>query len=171
MKTLEEMDRRYGNTILTHGSFIVGLPGDSVDNIRETARLAKSMPFSTYIFQTLMLYKQAGNWNLSDLDKNYTQYGYSDCEPTNPIFVNWKNQYLDRSQAVELASELNNDARSQPSFRIPAQLAWGLMNYDYSWEDIIKMKYSDLDWHLLSNKLAVLIDQYKKLLFSHLQKH
>lgn len=171
MKTLEEMDRRYGNTILTHGSFIVGLPGDSIDNIRETARLAKSMPFSTYVFQTLMLYKQAGNWNLSDLDKNYNQYGYTDCEPTNPIFVNWKNQYLDRSQAVELASELNNDARSQPSFRIPAQLAWGLMNYDYSWEDITEMKYSDLDWHLLSNKLAALIDQYKKLLFSHLQNN
>jgi radical SAM superfamily enzyme YgiQ (UPF0313 family) len=89
MKTLEDMDRRYGNSILTHGSFIVGLPGDTVENIRETARLAKSMPFSTYIFQTLMLYKQAGNWNLSDLDKNYTDYGYVDCEPVNSIFVNY----------------------------------------------------------------------------------
>lgn len=170
MKTLEDMDRRYGNSILTHGSFIVGLPGDTVENIRETARLAKSMPFSTYIFQTLMLYKQAGNWNLSDLDKNYTEYGYVDCEPVNSIFVNWKNQYLTRTQAAELASELNIDARSQPRFRIPAQLAWGLMNYDYSWDDITSMKYADLDWHVLSNKLAALIDQYKKLLFSHLHK-
>lgn len=169
MKTLEEMDRRYGNNILTHASFIVGLPGDSVDSIKETAKLAKSLPFSTYIFQTLMLYKQAGNWNLSDLDKNYADYGYSDCDPVNPIFVNWKNQYLTRPQARELADELNNDARNQPTFRIPAQLAWGLMNYDYSWQDVTKMKYSDLDWHVLSNKLADLISCYKKLLFSHLQ--
>jgi hypothetical protein len=44
------------------------------------------------------------------------------------------------------------------------------MNYDYSWDDITSMKYADLDWHVLSNKLAALIDQYKKLLFSHLHK-
>lgn len=173
--TINRIRNQYDNKILMHGSFIAGLPGESVSSIISTSDriLTGDIPLHTWRFQALKIWKNANLWQ-SDFEKNYKKYGYVDQDedvnfsirqPDHRPVINWKSDQMTFHECVELANDLNQQAHKSDRHHIPNQLAWALMNYSTNnFDKIAETKYNSLDWYAISCQKADYINEYKKKL-------
>ena len=148
---------RYGDSVMMHGSFIIGLPHESLEMVADTHKrlMSQEIPLHTYRFAGLWLDRDTKvNW-LSEFSKNYQDYGYvvEGPEHDDALGMKWTNEYMERSTAVKLAEEFNEKSFSTDTYRIPGQLAWALLNYGHSFDHLSKLKYKDIDWYEIESKL------------------
>jgi hypothetical protein len=99
-----------------HGSFIIGLPGESIASIRETNRLlhSKEFPLDSWEFIPLKMWHansangKNASWAtvwMSEFDKNWQQYYQEVDNPPNNIRIYWKNKEMNIFEATALSSE------------------------------------------------------------------
>lgn len=156
--------------VLMHGSFIIGLPEESLESCQSTYDriVSQDIPLHTYNFKGLMLFDDNKvSWN-SDLSVNYKNYGYEaipETKSNNRIDINWRNKFTNRDQASELSHKFNQVAQQNENFHVPGQVAWGLLNYKKSYNDIMNMKYRDIDWPGLETQRQLFVHDYKHQLF------
>lgn len=171
IETIQHIRTTYPD-VLMHGSFIVGLPGESMDSSRHTADLiiSQHIPLHTFSFSGLALYKDDKvAWN-SELSSRFQSFGYEEIpnDDTNRIDFDWRNQYTDRKQAVELATNINRQARASENYHIPGQIMWGLLNYGHEYTKLHQTLYHQLDWHQITNDKNSFLSEYKRQLFDQL---
>jgi hypothetical protein len=109
-KILESAHRLSKNGALIHASFIIGLPGDTEEDILKTQEflISNNSPFKSWYWQGLGI----RNTDLvkdnakSIFDKKFKDYGY--FIPTNSNL--WANGSFTQISATKLADKLNNDS-------------------------------------------------------------
>jgi radical SAM superfamily enzyme YgiQ (UPF0313 family) len=158
--------------VLMHGSFIIGLPEEPVESSQRTAEmiLSQDIPLHTFNFKGLMLFKdEKVAWN-SELGSRYRDFGYEEIPDTesNRVDFNWKNQYTTRDHANQLAREINQLGYQSPHYHIPGQVVWGMMNYGQNYNDLCQVRWTELDWHHITNSKNSFLIDYKKKLFEQL---
>lgn len=113
VETLRAIKKSSPNTY-TAGGIIVGLTGDSKESIyNEANNIVREKLLSAMMFFPLILsppiipkYSTSMYW-YSDIEKNPQQFGYEVWEKQgSTMAANWKNDWIDRDGAVELAAEL-----------------------------------------------------------------
>jgi len=167
IKTIEKIRNRFQNEVMLHGSFILGLPEESVDSMHYTFNqlMDETIPLHSFIFHGLRLYKNERVAFNSELGKNYTDYGYVDMGTTNiSDTINWKNDYTTYNQVEQLATDFNKIAQ-QDRIYLSKQIGMSLKNLGYSEEYISNTKFKDVDWHQIQMRKAEYIDNYKGMLF------
>ena len=171
-KAISYIKEKYPETLL-HGSFIVGLPNDSLESNFDTFNqlMSREIQLDSFIFNGLRLYNtDFTTWD-SELTLNYSKYGYEKIEETDPerIEINWKNNYVTRDEADRMANEFTMQGRNSDFFKFPGNDAWSLLNYGYSFLEVQQIKYKDADWHSYSNAHLALTNEYKRKLFEFLK--
>ena len=113
VKTIKQ---RYPDIVL-YGSFIMGVPYESVESVQETNRLLCSgeFPLDSWKFRPLQIWRPTTVtrtvW-LSEFDMNWEKYGYTEIEnPPDQVKVYWKNEEMDYFTAVELCTEFETQYR------------------------------------------------------------
>jgi hypothetical protein len=159
--------------VVLHGSFIVGLPDDSLESNVATFDqiLSREVQLDTFRFNGLQLYNpDLVAWN-SELALNYSKYQYVKIEDNGPAGkdINWKNNYTNRDDAQSIADSFNERGRASGFFKFPGQDMWALQNYGYQFDDLNKMLYKDADWHGYSQAHEQFLIDYKKELFGILK--
>lgn len=142
-------------------SFIIGLPGETVESIRETYDWCRSTPFNDLWFP---LFIKTKSHYQSEFDSNYKKYGYQ--LDTNG---NWYTDIMNYQEALELAEEFNSTGlynENTPS----SWLLFGLLSYGFNIQEIKDTRIKDLHWPSILLKKFKLFKQYKELLFKELQK-
>ena len=172
IKKVQEIKSKYPE-VRMHGSFILGLPGESIESVTETFNMCQSqeLPLHTYSFKPLLLLdSRFFNWS-SDLDINYANYGYNGgkVDPNTGI-RDWSNEHTYFDEVKELSDYFNQESRIQDHFKIPGQLSFGLKNYNYSEAYIKNTKYKDIDWHDITQNKEKFIFEYKKQLIKLIKK-
>ncbi len=194
IRMLELIRKKYPD-VRTHGSFIVGLPYESIDSIKQTIHLLTSgkIPLHSYGVKPLKIYDFNQRMWSSDFDINYEKYGYRLIKnyeknelvrfdvnnsvgsknllhkDTHYSALNWQNDCMDFSTANDIsdyAKFLSNQDSDLP-------FQWSrlsLINYGYSFDDIIKVKISDDFFSNLKETRKSFIINYKKLLHRYLDK-
>ena len=158
---LQSIRKMYGDDLLVHGSFIVGLPHEDFDSIDRTVNLIQTgeVPLHTTYFSALLIFKSS-TWWTSDIDKNYQKYGYvedlSQCESViwknmgleNQDPLPWRNEYTSFVDCITQVREINKLMHAtQP---IEGLDSFSLLNSDlYTWDQIKGMPYSKLKYELL----------------------
>lgn len=164
---------QYGNDVIMHGSFIIGLPYESIDMVTDTHErlINQDIPLHTYRFAGLWLDRDNRvNW-ISEFSKNYLDYGYTVEGPENDdaLGMKWTNNYMNRATAIQLAQDFNKKSYSTDTYHVPGQLAWALLNYGYSFEFLSNLKYKDIDWYKIESELKPnYMNEYKHKLKSML---
>jgi radical SAM superfamily enzyme YgiQ (UPF0313 family) len=142
-------------------SFIVGLPGESVDLIRSTHDWIKHTPFNDLWYPLFI--KTQGHFK-SEFDLNYENYGYK-LDQHNE----WYSDTMNYQQALELAEEFNNIGlynENTPS----SWLLFGLLSYGFTIPELKDKKIEDLHWPSIILKKIKLFRQYKDKLLRVIQK-
>ena len=171
IETVQEIRRRYGNNLLMHGLFIIGLPYESLDEVQRTADLiqTQALPLHSAHFETLVIKKPNVNFSQSDFDKNWHNYGYEDMGSKDSKLSNWRNKLMTVYEADEMQQALTKVMQGDKVFHVPGQTAWALMNYpNFNLERIQSMKNSEVDWaEVTASKKQFFVD-YKNQLFGKL---
>lgn len=160
--------------VLLHGSFIIGLPEETLESCQSTFDriMSQDIPLHSFNFKGLQLYSDDKvSWN-SELSIKYKDYGYEAIEETSltgRIDFNWKNQYTSRDEASSLAKKFNNESLQSDLFHIPGQAVWGMMNFNKDYEELSKVKYNNVDWGYMYNSKRQFTKDYKTKLFSILE--
>jgi radical SAM superfamily enzyme YgiQ (UPF0313 family) len=167
ISTIKQIRERYGNQVMMHGSFILGLPEEDISSMRQTFNqlMDESIPLHTFIFHGLRLSKNESVPFNSELGKNFKDYGYTEINiDVNSPTVNWSNDHLDHSTATGLANEFNGIAQNSNRLYIPGQLGFSLKNLGYTDDYISNTKYKDLDWPEITVRKDLYIAKYKETL-------
>lgn len=180
-ETLIKLKKDYPQ-IYINGTFIVGLPNETAQNIRDTAQWivdSKTMDFWT--FNPLMIPKQQQFFFSSEFSNNYLTYGYSkmtqleidasDKDKSRLLFgsklidhmILWKNNNFNYFEAATLAYIINQEAN--PYKKVDAWTTFGIsgLGFDLNW--VQTHTYSGInpiDQTLINNKSNEFIQNYKQ---------
>jgi radical SAM superfamily enzyme YgiQ (UPF0313 family) len=168
---LDEIAERYPD-MYTGSGFIVGLPGETPDDLIKTANRLISGEIKLHHWQWAPLFiERAGTVNYtSEFGRDFEKYGYQDQSPQEMSkIVNWKSDIMTRDEATALALELTIAAEDHTGL-YPGSLTEISTYGKFQWKDVIKnyRKFSKLNVH---NNIFVehirpnFIKRYKKKLY------
>jgi hypothetical protein len=165
IKMIEQIRTAYGNDIIMHGSFIVGLPHESVKSVNSTADALfdGSIPLHSYIFSGLHISKP-GPTILSDISKNYAKYGYEELIESDTSVFKWKNEHMTIDEAYAMADDFNRRGHASDRFHVSGQSATGLRNLGCSEDYVRETKFNQIDWPDMDQRKITFVEKYKELL-------
>ena len=120
---LKQIKSKYGKKVNLHGTFIFGLPEEPFESMQETAEflLSDENPLDSWAVQPLNIKPANKNYSndfLSDIDRNYSKYGYENLGeahsagkgmytavkyPTGQMI--WKNKFVSYRQVEEYSAK------------------------------------------------------------------
>lgn len=165
---------KYKNKINMHGAFIIGLPGESLDDVQTTfdRLMSEDIPLHTFRWAGLVLHRPSAVVWSSEFGRDYEKWGYT-VEPEDKdgdLGMEWTNPLMTKQQAWETADRFNHEMGLSERYYIPNQVVWALLNYGYDLETLHNTRYRDLDWANLERvKKVEFMSNYKKQLFDHLE--
>lgn len=142
-------------------SFIIGLPGESIDSIKETREWCKNTPLNDLWFP---LYIGKDSHYKSDFDKNYEKYGY-----VLDSSGDWYTDTMSYKDALDLSEAFNSEGlynENTPS----TWLLFGLLSYGFTVEELKNQKLKDIHWPRMLMRKYTLFRQYKEQLLKEIQK-
>jgi len=156
--TMLERLRDEWNDVHTLGSFIVGLPHDSVQTVTEWSDLIndESFPLDSYKIHGLGMRNNYG-YIQSEFEKKAEAYGYelhNDDE--------WSNEYWTSAEAKHFADNIRD--KLCPINKVSSWQALGLTGYGIEWNAIRQIKEIDLSNDYFVSLKNNAIEQYYKRL-------
>lgn len=158
--------------VLMHGSFIIGLPGETMESCTQTffEISTQNIPLHSFTFGVLHLDDASlVTWS-SELTVNFDEYGYKKLpNAVNQKGINWRNAYTTREEAAALAAKFNAAALTLPKISLSGHMIWGVLDFFNNYMDISKLSINDIDWNNLQKKKMEFVATYKQQLFNLLQ--
>lgn len=185
--TVKHIREKYHDRISMHGSFIFGLPHESMDSMNKTAEylLSDKNPLHTWAGYPLNI--RANNESLtqaflSDLDINFEKHGYRDNKIDHAVSkslyspsrrgdrgqMNWSNEYTSSDEIEEFASSINK-SRKQKDPNVAGQLAFYIASMGLNLDDFLFKRESQVDWYQLDKTKLARSVEYKIKLFEQLK--
>jgi hypothetical protein len=164
IETLKKLKTTYGNKIMLHGSFIFGLPKESVRSMMSTIAFlsSKDCPLDSSSTYPLMFQRYSYRTSFfNDITKDPAKFGYTEMPGVDTEYFPWQNEHINVFQATKLSAVCNNQVNKKIpvlgslSFEI-AGLGLGL---DFSRNKILNSSEVDL----IINQKTLRATQYKNL--------
>jgi radical SAM superfamily enzyme YgiQ (UPF0313 family) len=152
-----------------HGSFIIGLPHESVEQVTETLNrlITQDVPLHSWIFHPLHIEEASQMSFASEFSKNYQQYGYTKKGNISPVAVDWENEYMDSSTAISLAQDFMEQSRKSNNFKLQNTLTFQLTTMGYDLDDLSSTAFRDFDFHHCEHHVRpAFVKEYKAKLLS-----
>lgn len=168
-----------------HGSFIFGLPRESMESMKSTAEylLSDKNPLHTWAGYPLDVRANDESLTqafLSDLDINFEKYGYRDNKTaalSKSLYspsrrgdrgqMNWSNEYTSSDEIEEFASSVNK-LRKEKDPGVNGQLAFHVASMGLNLDDFLFKRESQVDWYQLDKVKLARAVEYKTKLFEQL---
>ena len=138
-------------------SFIIGLPGETIDSVMAAHAWCQSAPVNDVWFPLFIKFN--GHFK-SEFDINFMKYGYSIDENNE-----WSNDNMTYQSALALAEKFNNGGLHQDNGP-NAWFLFSLLSYGYTVSELKDIPISDLPRLTFARKKRSMISQYKELLNS-----
>jgi radical SAM superfamily enzyme YgiQ (UPF0313 family) len=158
---LEVFYNHWNSNIPITCSFIIGLPKETEESIRQTHAWCKTAPINDLWFP---LFIKKNSHFKSEFDVNYSKYGYVlDDED------GWTNDSMTYKRALEIAEEFNS--RGLYNENTPSSwLLFSLLSYGYSINELKDQQLQDIHWPSIVLKKFKLFQQYKEKLLRTVQR-
>jgi len=168
IEAINGIREKYGDKILLHGSFILGLPGETLESMKNThdELYSGNLPLHSWNWHAFSLRKFTRY--KSEFEKNFESYGLTEMGVVNGK-INWSSEITTYEDMIKLQDEWNNMDREIHDFRITSQTAWALLNYpEYNYDIISSLRYKTIDWNHVNKCKIKFVDEYKKNLLDWL---
>lgn len=151
-ETLAYCAEKWKNKIITSSNFIVGLPGEDAESIRNTVDylVSDECPLDVFGFLPLFIRDTDDGRHSSAIDKDPNKFGYI-VEQGKP----WQSEQMSFQTALALVQEIYTNPKVRLKNKFAAATWIGrIINLGYSIEDIFKI--------LNDNNPSSIIDVYNK---------
>lgn len=182
--TVKKIKQRYGNHVNLHGSFIYGLPHESMQSLQQTTDflLSDQNPLDSWIVQALNIRPDNQTYSsdfLSDIEKNYKKYGYEVMgydKSRGSIYTHnrheqgqllWKNEHTDRVEVQKIVEDIYQKSQKQRN-RVSGLTAFSIAGLGVDLLASFNKTNPEVDWYSLDKKKMQRIVEYKKLIFEKL---
>jgi Radical SAM superfamily len=160
--------------ISMHGSFILGLPEESLDSMWEThvSLTSQDIPLHSWISHGLHMYNTNQSTYVSEFEKNFAEYGYIDTGTDKESKSrNWKNSFTNNLEVSSLAKTFNDESRQLPIFMLPGHDALALSTYGGDFDILRNTPYHQIDFYDIEHTVKPNFDkEYKKQLLNLVQQ-
>ena len=179
IKTLEELKRRYGDEICLTGSFIYGLPHESIASLERTTEwlLGDTCPLDGILINVLRLRSPEilkGSGFVSELDRNWDKYGYTDLGVRDHRLegsgtMMWENEHTTFEYLTEWCKQINHQIHNQYSKkgRMLGRESFALASLSGKLK--LNQIMADIDWHKLDQLKLKQSRKYKENLWAGCQ--
>jgi len=165
---IHDIKSKYGDQLMLHGSFIFGLPYESVDSLKITGELLATGQTGLDSFAAKPLRLSESNF-MADLDLNYEKYGYRILEVNNVTNHKiWENDHLNWYQAGELCDYYFHKSVENGQRRIPGLESFFIAGLDIELEFSQNRPMNDFDWHFVENTKKQRAELYKTKVLNYL---
>jgi hypothetical protein len=172
VNAINTIKERYGNKVMLHGSFIFGLPKESITSMRETANrcISGDIKLDSYVFHAFRL-MHPGNSYTSKFDKDPDKYGYrllGDVKAGNRLV--WENDYTNYFECEELTKEfMELSAYKTMSNKINGSSTFWFAGMGFDMEFTANKNVSEINWQAVEIRKKQLARRYKNQLYKELQ--
>lgn len=162
-ETLKYIKSKWGNQIMLHGSFIFGLPYESVESLQQTTDLLLSgnSPFDSFNGYALHLTLPRASGFDSELDQNYEKYGYKKLGIRGNR-INWENEHLNFDQALEMADYLNTKGQENRSRKLNGMGSFSIASLGLDLDFSLNVPIADINWPKVDAAKKHRVKQYKE---------
>ena len=181
---VRKIKEKYGNTVNLHGTFIFGLPNESIESMQQTAEflLNDNNPLDSWAVQPLNIKPANKNYSndfLSAIDRDFAKFGYENLGeahskgkgmytlikyPTGQMI--WKNQYTDYITVEALADEVKQIESVKNRNRVSGMGSFTFASLDLSLDDTLNALHTDINWNLLDRSKLKRSIMYKERMFN-----
>lgn len=167
LSTLSYIKSKWGDQVMLHGSFIAGLPHETVDSLNETFDILmdkQRCPLDSWIMHPFLMYdKSTGVDGFSSrITKDPESYGY---RPLNKIpntdNLDWETDHLNYSTVVELSEKFNQQASLLKRNKISGSASFFMASLGFELGFSANKIHFDFDWHTVNLKKQDRSDEYK----------
>ena len=155
---LLELKSIWKNDITFKLSFIVGLTGESVEDVNETEQWCFENDMHSWGFHPLFIQRDNPSPWASEFDKNYANHGYKFPSPTRDAF--WTNDLWNFQTATRKSFSLNNEHRGDK--KAAAFQLGGVISTGYSIDQVIGKSNKELDWNEMRRRTNAIARNYVK---------
>ena len=116
LDSIAELNSVAGSSM--HASFIVGLPGDTKEDIFNTydfLKSSKNQYFKSWVFHQMSFFYDKNLQGFSEMDKNPEKYGYTLTSKKPDHFADWVSAQMTSNQARLYSKALNEDSKNYMS--------------------------------------------------------
>jgi radical SAM superfamily enzyme YgiQ (UPF0313 family) len=189
-KVLHSIKDRYGNRVSLLGSFIFGLPGESLEEMKATSDFLQSdkNPLDSWKIIPLNLKDNFIGFPiefLSEFELNPKKYGYRAMPKDNALIkkfqdsrvdsiyapqkfdtteILWENDYTNIFEVKDLLAEIALTSTST----IPGRVALTYAGLGLGLEEVLNKRNSDMDWGHLDRLKLKRAREYKKIIYDGL---
>lgn len=151
-----KLREEWGTDINFHLAFIIGLTGETEEDVNSTHQWCIDNNIASWRFSGLHINAEDNQVWKSDFDLNYGLYGYKIPFPNNKEF--WINKYWTSVTAKQKAEALTRDlqTRTKPAVWLLGELS--TLGYDMSY--LMQSYKKDLDWEEIKYRNKIFVDTY-----------
>jgi len=150
---LELHHNRWKEQIPITCSFIVGLPHETKETVRNTYQWIKDSPLNALFFPLSI---NTNSFYKSEFNTDYKKFGYKMEELTGY----WENEHFNYNEAIAISDEFNNELM----FKNDYPSSWFLMtllNHGYTLEEATTTQIKDLNYSKIFKERQRNIKKYK----------
>lgn len=171
LETLRYIKNKWGNKIMLHGSFIVGLPEETVETATETFNtlMSDDCPLDSWNIKGFDLENAAikSNQFISRIGKDPAGFGYKIVGEQDHLLL-WENSHMDWKKANELADNFNNNGIKSGRVKLNGLGSFNVANLGFDLAYSINCSVSEINWFEIYSKKQARIEEYKQKLYSEL---
>ncbi len=168
INALHYLKSRGGDDISIHGSFIVGLPYETVESATETFNtlMDPNFPLDSWWFYPYLLENRDLKTNnfLSKMAKNYENYGYRVTGKFDN-FLLWENDYMTSQMATDLIEEFRIKGQNVGRRCLQPVAVFWLSGLGFDLEYALNQPIIDIDWYSVTEQKKRRAQEYKDKLF------
>lgn len=145
LKTLDYLNQTYENKIIMTGNFIIGLPQDTEQNIRNTFQWLSSndCPLDAFDLVPLNLRRSDDGRPMNDIALNPEKYGFRELGRFGGHMINWENNNLSFQRAVELHEEFKSSDKFYQKNLVGNSWIGRISNLGYEVEDLKQLIFKN----------------------------
>lgn len=170
METIAYLKNKWQDKVMLHGSFIVGLPHESIESVTNTfnALMDPDCKLDSWVFYGFQLddiETKSNNFH-SKITKDPGKYGYR-IKGKNSHSLIWENDYMDYYTAQDLAQKFNSQGVAH-KHKISGMASFEVADLGYDIEFSRNKLVSKFDWDSLRDRKALRAQEYKETLYTQL---
>ena len=170
VQTLNYIKSKYGDSISINGSFIFGLPGESIASMKSTAEMIVSGEIAIdqwNVYPLLLFENTTGDLFSSELNANYGKYGYkSNGSENNVIF--WESKITSFLECQDLANDTNARCNASLTQKINSSESFYIAGLGFDLAKSLNKPLHTFNWHEVTLKKQERVAEYKRLLFKEI---
>lgn len=154
-----------------HGSFIVGLPNESMDSLTLTCEqlMNGEIPLHSWMMKPLFIFGESTISFTSDMNMNYPKYGYRSNGVGAHNLIHWENDHITFEDAGVLADNCIRVSRTKDFFNVPSHDSFELVNFGYDLKTTMSTAFKDFRWDIVKDHVVSdFVMEYKNQLFKTL---